>query len=710
MRSMDFPLYDGFTDSFKQRLQTDPALAIDYYHENLDVLNCGIDKNATLAIAAGLRQKYRTIRPDIVVAHSLAAAKFLQNYCGDIFGGTPVVAFAFRPVDIDPALSRDNYTFCYPAVEPARNVELILALRPAVRQLYVVIGRSEFEANFRRELEQQLAPFAARLSITYLDDMLPDILAQLRTADEQTAVLFVSFIKDAGGNILVPVNVVRTIAASSPVPVFASNAAHVDAGGAVGGYVLNMQSVGREVGAKTLAILRGKADRGTVATLAISEYRFEWGELQRWQIDEALLPLGSVVVNKPVSVWQLYGGYITAALVFGVIQAALIARYRRRGLLAESKAALGADLIATQQDIIRDRTEELYESEDRFQQIFRHSPAMIAIQSMTDGSYVEVNQKFLAILEYSREEVIGRTPAALALRVDPDGPEADALQDALRQDGELSLREYKLRTKSGRIVTVLATATLTRLGADQCRIAILQDITREKILEADLLRLDRLNLVGEMAAGIGHEVRNPMTTVRGYLQMFRRKAKFSGHYSQLDTMIEELDRANAIISEFLSLAKNKLADLRPGDLNAALAAILPLIKADALRMGCTLELKTGPIPVIRFDEKELRQLVLNLARNALEATPAGGRVTIATRRGGDKAILVVQDTGHGIPPVVVEKIGTPFLTTKENGTGLGLSVCYRIAQRHGAAIEFATGENGTTFRIAFPPATLPDCR
>jgi signal transduction histidine kinase len=167
-------------------------------------------------------------------------------------------------------------------------------------------------------------------------------------------------------------------------------------------------------------------------------------------------------------------------------------------------------------------------------------------------------------------------------------------------------------------------------------------------------------------------------------------------------MIEEIDRANSIISEFLSLAKNKLSDLKPGSLNDALAAILPLLQADALRTGHSVEFQAGRIPAVDFDEKELRQLVLNLVRNALEATPAGGAVTIATSRDGDRVLLAVRDTGPGIPKHVIKKIGTPFVTTKENGTGLGLSVCYRIAERHRAEIDFATGNNGTTFRIRFP--------
>ncbi len=709
-RSMDFPFYAGFTASFKQCLHADPSLDIRYYHENLEVLAYSMDEPIARAVAEVLRQKYRNDRPDIIVVHSLISIKFLDQYCRDIFGDTPVVVYNTRPVEIDPALRRANYTFCHPALEPARNAALILDLLPSVRRLYVIVDKSAGEWKVYRELPHHLSPLAVRVEITYLTASAQGELLERVSAiaGPDAAILFVDFVREADGTALVPASVVRAVAAAASVPVFGSYSTHIGDDGAIGGYVLNMDNLGRKVGARALAILQGRAAPGAIEELSVGEYRFAWAGLERWRLDADQLPPGSILLNRPTAFWRTYclpiaGAVFFAVLVF-IFQAALIAGQRARRRSAEYRAALGAELIAEQREVIVERTSELHDSEDRFRKIFRHSPAMIAIRSMADGRYVEVNRKFLDILEYSREEVIGHTPAELGLRADPDDRQADEMADDLRRAGEMPSREVKLRTKSGRLVVVIATVTLIPIGADQCRIAIMQDLTREKALEADLLRLDRLNLVGEMAAGIGHEVRNPMTTVRGYLQMFRRKEKFRAHYGQIDTMIEELDRANAIISEFLSLAKTKVADLRPGDLGASLAAILPLLKADALCFGCALELKNGPIPAILFDEKELRQLVLNLVRNALEATPAGGMVTIATRHESGKVLLVVQDTGRGIPPAVADKIGTPFLTTKENGTGLGLSVCYRIAQRHGAAITFTTGNNGTAFFIVFPPA------
>ncbi|MDT8902055.1 ATP-binding protein [Anaeroselena agilis] len=222
----------------------------------------------------------------------------------------------------------------------------------------------------------------------------------------------------------------------------------------------------------------------------------------------------------------------------------------------------------------------------------------------------------------------------------------------------------------------------------------------------ELARLDRLNLIGEMAASIGHEVRNPLTTIKGYLQFFRNKQEYSRYCEHFDLMIGELNRANAIITEFLSLAKNKRAALAPCNLNQVLERIFPLIQAGALADGKELALKLGKSQPVEADEGEVRQLVLNLAGNALDAVERGGRVTVGTYRDGRQTVLFVSDTGGGIPPEIYAKLGTPFVTSKEKGTGLGIPICFRIAERHGAMIEVDTGATGTTFRVRFP-ATGP---
>lgn len=211
----------------------------------------------------------------------------------------------------------------------------------------------------------------------------------------------------------------------------------------------------------------------------------------------------------------------------------------------------------------------------------------------------------------------------------------------------------------------------------------------------------KYNVIGEMAAALGHELRNPMTTVRGYLQIFQQKEQFFEYRRQIDMMIEELDQANSIITEFLSLSKNKRVEMKCGNINDVLKKLFPLFQADAFQQGHNICLELGIIPEVKFDTQELKQVIINLVHNGLEAMKNKGVITIRTYSYENELVLSIQDTGPGIPPEILDKLGTPFVTTKDRGTGLGLPICYRIADRHGADIEIQTGPKGTMFLVKF---------
>jgi two-component system, sporulation sensor kinase E len=232
-------------------------------------------------------------------------------------------------------------------------------------------------------------------------------------------------------------------------------------------------------------------------------------------------------------------------------------------------------------------------------------------------------------------------------------------------------------------------------------LVLCEDITEHVRIKQEMARLAQLHMVGEIAAGIGHEIRNPMTTVQGFLQLLSHNEELAKFSSYFDLMLEELERANGIISEFLSLAGNKMANFQRININHIVNSIYPLLQADATVDDKEIRFIPGTINEILLDEKEIRQLILNLVRNGLEAMSAGGRVTISTEQMYDKVRLSVRDEGPGIDPAVMEKMGTPFFTTKDNGTGLGLAVCYGIIARHQATLDVQTGPRGTTFNIDF---------
>ena len=242
-----------------------------------------------------------------------------------------------------------------------------------------------------------------------------------------------------------------------------------------------------------------------------------------------------------------------------------------------------------------------------------------------------------------------------------------------------------------------------------------RDITQRKQIEDQLRlseerftglfneigRLDRLELIAKMAGSISHEIRNPLTTVRGFLQLLSKKPDTFRYHEYFSLMIEELDRANAIISEYLSLANNTPIEIKPLNINQIIEKLLPLIQADALMTDNYIQIELQKVPDLLLNKREIRQLLLNLVRNGLEAMSPGGCLSINTFSEGEEVILTVQDQGHGIPADILDKVGTLFFSTKDYGTGLGLSICYSIAQRHNASIKINTGNTGTTFLVRF---------
>jgi PAS domain S-box-containing protein len=342
--------------------------------------------------------------------------------------------------------------------------------------------------------------------------------------------------------------------------------------------------------------------------------------------------------------------------------------------------------------------DKLRSSEERFFKAFNASPALMIIRTVKDMQCLDVNEHCLDLTGYSREEFIGSTLAELNI-YSPSS--IDGVLNEVFEKGKCSNFEISFRKKSGELRTGLLSSELISLDGEQVMLSVVNDITDIKQMEKEMAQLDRLNLVGKMAATIAHEIRNPLTTVKGFLQLLREKERYVQDRDYFKIMTDELERTNSIITEFLSLAKNKAVEFKRTDLNNMLSYIIPLIKADAMQDGKNITMDLGSIPELILDKKEIHKIIFNLTRNGLEAMAPGEYLFISTYQDGDEVVLAVRDQGRGIEPGVLEKLGTPFFTTKENGTGLGLAVCYSIAARHNARIEIKTGAGGTTFFVKF---------
>lgn len=318
-----------------------------------------------------------------------------------------------------------------------------------------------------------------------------------------------------------------------------------------------------------------------------------------------------------------------------------------------------------------------------------------------EGIVIDWNKGAEVIYGYRELEIIGLSVGKLF--PSDRQTELDNILLTISEGKSIPHHETTRQRKDGQVIYVHLTVSPIKnhkgkiMGAS----TIVRDVTSRKRIEKEMTRMDQMNLVGEMAASIGHEVRNPMTTVRGFLQLLGESNNFDKYRNYIPLMISELDRANQIIGEFLSISRTKVTEFAVHNLNIIIKSILPLIEVDAIRSFNSVTTQLTDIPDLSLNDKEMRQLILNLARNGLEAMDKGGLLIIKTFCINDEVILAIEDSGKGIRPEVMDKLGTPFFTTKETGTGLGLAVCYGIAARHNAIISFETSSKGTIFFMKF---------
>lgn len=270
--------------------------------------------------------------------------------------------------------------------------------------------------------------------------------------------------------------------------------------------------------------------------------------------------------------------------------------------------------------------------------------------------------------------------------------------------------EITIRAQEDRIRTLRWTINPLRDSNEQLlgRVLLFWDITEILEMEQRMNRADRMATIGRLAANIAHEIRNPLASMGGSIQLLQSLLKLDGDEKRLmDIVLHEAEHLNKWINEFLSYAKTPDPNPEPCDLAELAGAVIGLVEHEARAGNMKLSLLAKGDTIVRCDQKALRQTIWNLVNNAVDASKAGDAISLELD-GTDplRLLLAVQDEGAGIPPEHVEKIFDPFFSTKEMGTGLGLAIVQRNIEQHGGKIRvFSTLGKGTRFEVSLPRHT-----
>ena len=370
-------------------------------------------------------------------------------------------------------------------------------------------------------------------------------------------------------------------------------------------------------------------------------------------------------------------------------------------------------------------------SEERFAKAFHASPIPLAIQALSDQHYVDVNESFIRMSGYTREELL--ESAAGHVKVHADAGLFAGLCAELRETKSIRNRECRLKTKADTTREVLLSLEYLELGTEAHALVTVHDITERLDLETQLRQAHKMEAVGQLAAGVAHDFNNLLTVIQGHTsQLLEETGLSQGTRDSLQVVLKATERAASLTCQLLAFSRKQVLQTKVLDVNEVvrnLASMLPPLIGEHITV-CQ-ELAAGPLHV-RADASNLEQVLLNLAVNARDAMPQGGRLLIKTAichldahtaalnpeaRPGDFVSVSVTDTGCGMTPEILKRVFEPFFTTKDvgKGTGLGLATVHGILKQHHGWIEGASKLcEGTTFTCYLPvsvaagaPAPLP---
>jgi PAS domain S-box-containing protein len=660
------------------------------------------------ALAKYLTDTYSDADIDLVIAVGGAPLRFLLANRANLFVDVPVAFSAVPGYGLNTDALPANVTGIMGHFNISPTVELARRLQPEADRIVLVAGSSSLDQTMLRAAQTELNLYRSRIDFETLTGLtIEDTERRLAALPTDTIVIVLMMLEDAAGRRFAPINVATArLAAASAAPVYGVYETQMGDGivGVVGD---DLEALGSATGEMAAALLTGKSPSEMPPRFGNRRTLVDSRQLQRFQLDESLLPPEAEVRYREPTLWQQYRNPVIGIAALVVFQFLLIlalllrSRQRRAERNLERSEARYREVLEAQDDAV-----------------CRFSP---------DGTLTFVNDALCRRFGLAREDLIGRqymdllpeprrSMAIERIRKMVAKPETRAFDLEVRNaDGSTRWEHWVERPvldENGQVIEIQGMAR---------DVTQLKDAERESRIQNErITHLTRVAILGEFSGALAHELNQPLTAIMSDAQaaqilLSQNRADADELKEIMDDIVSNNRRARDVITGLRKLLRGRTAEPTVIDVNDLVRSVLALVRSVTIDKNIVVSTDlAGELPSIRGDEVQLQQVLLNLFMNATEAVSGNDRsdryIWVVTEYDPSRGIRVgVKDNGPGIELDIQGRLFEPYFTTKHEGLGLGLSICRSIVESHGGRLILDTQESsGACFEFVLPPRADAD--